>query len=113
MPPVAVVVLKGGAVPRTSYKSAQLHAQRIGLGRERTQRIIANHHTVGIATEFRSGCTVLQIIPAVVFCHPGTFDEGIQKGIVHVLAKTLPAIAPVFEEIHFFSCADRLQSFPV
>ena len=41
------------------------------------------------------------------------FNKGIQKSIVHVLTKPLPAKAPGFQQVHFFAGTNRLERFPV
>ncbi len=75
--------------------------------------MIAYHHTIGIAAELGSGCAILQIIFAVMFGHPGAFNEGIKEGIIEVFAKTLPAIAPGFKQIHFLAGAFGRKGFAV
>jgi len=114
MPVVAKCVLEGGTVSCSPGKSSGFEGQRIGLwNKTRPKRMIPYYHPVGIATEFCSGCAVLQVIFSVMLGHPGTFYERIQECVVHIFSESLPAISPVFQGIHFLAGPDRLEGFPV
>ena len=42
-----------------------------------------------------------------------SFHKGIEEGIVHVLAKSLPAVFVRLEQVHFLSGADRRHCLPI
>ena len=113
MPVVAGIVPEGASMACPPCKSAQLHAEGIGLRGKWPQGVVAYQHSVGIATEFGSRGSILQVIFPLVFGHVGAFHERIEESIVHVFAKPLPAIAPGFQEVHLLTGAHRIHGFPV
>ncbi len=113
MPVIVIVILEGAAMTGAPCKPTWLITKRVRLRRKGTQGIIAYYNAVGITAELGSGRSILQVIFAVVFGHMRPFHKRVEKSIVEIFAKTLPAITPGLQQVHFFSCADGLKGCPV
>src|SRR5687768_16467315 len=69
VPEVFKIILEGCAMPGTSYEATEFYAERIALSFKWAEWMIAYNQTICIATELRTGCTILQVIFSIVFGH--------------------------------------------
>lgn len=112
MPPIAEIIFETASVAGSTDKTARFVAKRImGLVDKRPKRFIRNVNTVGISIEFRAGCSVLEVIFAVMFVHPSTFNERFQENIVIIIAKPFPTVLVVMKANQLFALPYRLQRF--
>src|SRR5436309_1673874 len=94
-------------------KPAGLETKWIRLRNKRSERRITHHHPICIAAHFGSRSAILKVIFSIVFGHPGSLDESIQKGIVHVFPESLPAITPTLQQIHFLTGGFGLKGLAI
>ena len=81
------------AVTCSVHKPAGFEADRIvGSIRVRSQRVISYVNSIGIYVEFRAGCSVLHIIPSVVFCQPRAFNIARNDRVAVVFTEPFPAV---------------------
>src|SRR5574343_555659 len=114
MPEIIPFIGKGVAMPCAPRKTTRFITERImRLLYKGAKRFIADGHPIGIAREFRTRCSILQVIFSLVFIYKSTFHKGIQKSIVHVFTETMPAPFVRFQIQQLFSFSDRLKCFAV
>ena len=82
-PELAVLVMESTSVAATDSISCSLVCQRIMLRISIwTHRIVCNIDSVRIGKEFETDGSILEIVFAVVLCHPRSFDPWILLLIV-------------------------------
>src|SRR5215831_7475343 len=113
MPVIIPSVCKRTSMSCTSGKPAGLITKRKRLWCKRSQRMLTYLHAIGVATEFGSGGAILQIVFAIVFGHPGTFNKRVEKSIIQVFTEALPSKLVRMQTDHLLSFSNRLKGFSV
>src|SRR5690348_11722986 len=75
--------------------------------------MLADVDPVGIAAEFSPWRRVLEVVAAIMFRHPGAFNEGAQERVVVGFAESFPTVDFVVKANQFTPISDRLQGFGV
>ena len=77
VPPIALHVLHGGAMPGTGQESARLIGVRVVVRQnKRSERTITDINAVGVCVILGTGGCILEIISALVLVHPGALNIG-------------------------------------